>query len=171
MHPEVLEFVRQVHRECGPWRRVLEYGSRNVNGTARVLFPRGSVDYIGIDVADGPGVDLIADARVWRPPAAWVPDAILCLEVLEHAPDWPRIVVNARRTLPVHGLLVVTCACDPRPPHGANGGPLGPTELYANIQPLALFKLLCRHWQSIDLRTYSYGDIHATAEEPRGGQP
>lgn len=108
---------------------VLEIGSRNINGTVRDLFPG---DYTGLDISEGPGVDVVADVTEWTTRKRF--DVVVCCEVLEHT-DAP-IIDAAHRLLRKGGTLILTAAGPGREPHSAvDGGPLRPGEWYANIDP------------------------------------
>lgn len=114
------------------YHRVLEVGGRDVNGAVKGLIDFGT--YISIDLEDGPGVDVVGDAREFMP--AWSPSLVICCEVLEHAPQAREVVEACVRFLKPGGRLVLTCAGPGRAPHsGHDGGPLQPGEHYANIQP------------------------------------
>lgn len=129
MHPQVRDFVGAW---CGPheWPRVVEFGSRDVNGTVRDLVPHQT--WVGIDREPGPSVDLVMDCRDYYPITP--PDLIVCCEVLEHSSDPQAIVEQAGQVLAGGGWLVMTCATDPREPHSAlTGGPLPDGEHYANV--------------------------------------
>jgi len=137
MHPEAREFVRMVLFGLSrPPKRILEIGGRDINGSVRDLFPAAET-YVSIDLQPGPGVDVVADGATYEP--NFVPDLVLCLEVLEHAASPRAIVRHALNLLPVGGTLVLTCAGPGRAPHsGIDGGPLRPGEHYANIDPYML---------------------------------
>lgn len=113
--------------------RVVEIGSRDINGTVRDLFP--DADYIGVDVQDGQGVDVVADAATWRPKRK--ADIVVCCEVFEHTDAWRDIIWNtADNIVSDGGLIVVTAAGPGRAPHSAvDGGPLRDDEFYENIHP------------------------------------
>lgn len=132
MHPEALGFVIFCRRLVNP-RRVLEFGSLDINGSARTAFPEVSDDdWFGIDLQDGPRVDEIADASTFR--VAVRVDLVICCEMLEHTPLVAEVVANAWHNLTVGGYLLVTCAAPPRPPHSAvDGGELGEDEYYGNV--------------------------------------
>ena len=127
MHAEALDFLRRISLS-GP---VVEFGSRNVNGSARDAFP--GLEWIGVDIEDGPGVDVVADAaEFW--PDQFAPCSIVCCEVLEHAANWKEIIRNAKRIADLQCVLVITCAGPGRLPHSAiDGGPLRPGEYYRNL--------------------------------------
>jgi hypothetical protein len=97
-------------------RQVIEIGSQDVNGSVRPLVsvyaPRS---YTGVDVAPGPGVDVVSDVTTpaW---ADWHGCAgryglVICTEVLEHVEDW-RALVNVLKDLGKEGsyLFVTTRA-------------------------------------------------------------
>jgi SAM-dependent methyltransferase len=82
MHSSVLAFVERATRDLPENIRVLDIGALDVNGSARGLFPNAT-EYIGVDLEDGPGVNIITDAH----DLLFLPgqfDLILCLEMLEH---------------------------------------------------------------------------------------
>jgi hypothetical protein len=135
MHPESAEFVHRAVADFGPFDSVVEYGGRDVNGSARHLF--GIARYTCVDLRDGPGVDVVADARTWTPRRT--PSAVVTLSVYEHLEDWRGLLVAAHRILAPGGHLVATTVCDPFPPHSAeDGGDLRPGEWYANVEQAEL---------------------------------
>jgi Methyltransferase domain len=137
MSPEVRDFVRRMLATEAPPRHVVELGSRDVaGGTVRDLFADAAA-YTGLDLVDGPAVDVVADAATWRPVTP--PDLVVCCEVLEHTPDGPAILANAHAMLRPGGRLVVTAASTGRAPHSAvDGGPLRDGEYYQNVDPAEL---------------------------------
>ena len=140
MHAAARQFVQRALAVKPNPRSVVELGSLNINGGVRDLLPRG-VPYVGVDLQDGPGVDIVADATKWRPETP--PDLVLCLEVLEHATNARGVIVNALRMLAPGGLLVVTAAMHPRAPHSAyDGGELRDGEYYRNVTATTLLTWL-----------------------------
>jgi SAM-dependent methyltransferase len=135
MHQEAFEFVREVLAELPAPRTVVELGGRDFNGSVRGLFEPTS--YLSVDLLPGKSVDVVADAAEFEPPEP--PDLVVCCEVLEHTPAADRIVRNAVRMLAPGGVLLVTCATDPRAPHSAvDGGGLRAGEWYQNVGQDAL---------------------------------
>ena len=126
----VLDFTKRVLAAFPPREDVLEFGSANYNGTVRGLFPPGA-RYTGIDIVAGNGVDIIADAKTYRPP--WPPDTVVCNSLLEHTQDPDLVVFNAWQVLEPNGLLILVAPCDPWPPHSFAGGPLKEGEWYKNV--------------------------------------
>jgi len=119
-HKQQREFVEYVKR-IFPYHfesthnKVLEIGSRNVNGSCREFF--GSKDYIGLDLSEGPGVDVICHAADYNG-AVDSFDVIISCEALEHDRRWEDTLLSAYRMLKPGGLLVVTCAGLKRGEHG-----------------------------------------------------
>jgi SAM-dependent methyltransferase len=139
MHPQAYEFVKGALRDIDmAGKRILEFGSYNVNGSVRPLFA-GCAEYVGVDTRPGPDVDIVADAATIDGLGEF--DIVVCCEVLEHAPDPEAIIVSAKRSLKPDGLLILTAAGPGRPPHGVMGMAVG-NEYYANVEPDALSKWL-----------------------------
>lgn len=139
MHVQAAQFVRvsvDAFRVGGA-RAVLDLGGRDVNGTLHGLF---SSPVTTVDIADGPGVDIVADAADWFPDRLY--DVALCTEVFEHTPRWPEIIGTAHVALRTGGLLIATCATGNRPPHGAATDHPLPGEHYANVDPDAVRAVL-----------------------------
>lgn len=132
MHPEAMEWVAR-HATADPVA-VLDIGGRDVNGSPRHLFPAAD-PYRVIDIADGPNVDVIADAAMWVPDREY--DMAICTEVFEHAPYWQEILVTVLAALRPGGVFVATMAGPGRPPHSAidGGWQLHPGEWYQNVEP------------------------------------
>jgi SAM-dependent methyltransferase len=126
VHEAVRTFVAE-HCTGSRYGRVVEVGSRNINGTIRDLID--AQDHIGVDMFAGTDVELIADAMTLTFDGL---ELVLCLEVLEHDPAPRLLVARMSSWLAPGGRLIITCATDPRPAHGAD---MGPDEWYQNIDP------------------------------------
>lgn len=124
--------------------RVLEFGSRDINGSARNAFPLAlrAHDWIGVDLVPGPLVDVVGDAvSIENQPGSW--DVVVCTEVLEHLDRWPMLVANAYAHLREGGWFFVTCAGPGRLMHSAiDGLELRLDEWYANVEPELLDTVL-----------------------------
>ena len=165
MHPEALAYVARTVQRFMPVGNVIDAGGRDVNGSPRLLFP-GST-YLVIDLEDGPGVDVVADARHWRPEAPV--DLVLSVEVLEHAPDPEALLWAAWECLLPGGRLVVTCATDPRTPHsGHDGGAVRSGEHYANVDDADLKSWLDGiGFVNVEIEVHrDRGDLYACATKP-----
>lgn len=163
MHDEAFAFLQAHAVEA---KTVLDVGGRNINGSPRGLFK--GADYTALDVAEGHGVDVVADVTEWSDRRKF--DVVICAEVLEHAPNWRDIVGACFDRVKVGGLLLVTCATTGRVGHSAvDGGPLRPGEFYENVPAKALEKALEK--LGADVGTVEVhgerGDLYVAATRPR----
>jgi glycosyltransferase involved in cell wall biosynthesis len=116
VHLSVLDFVaRALTRGDIADRDVLEVGSRDVNGSVRPLVTElEPKSYLGVDVEEGPGVDLLVAAEDLEPNSA---DVIVTTEMLEHARDWRGAIRGIKRALRSDGLLILTTRAPGFPRH------------------------------------------------------
>jgi hypothetical protein len=162
-----------VHNEAQEWvrgfgspdpLRALDIGGRDINGHCRGFFP--ATDWRVLDIAPGPGVDIVADAAEWVPDQSY--DLVLCTEVFEHTAVWPGIVRTAFAALVSGGSFIVTCAGPGRFRHSAvdGGRRLFPGEHYANVSTDELAEALTAAG-FVDVVTDSLGeDTRAVAYKP-----
>lgn len=140
----------------------LDLGGVDINGTTRDLFPRAR--WTGLDIEDGPGVDVVADATTWTTKRRF--DIVTCTELLEHVRPWLCCITTAHRVLKRGGYLFITAASTGRHPHGARGGPYPlPGEWYANIDPDDLRIALARFTTSHVEFNPNPGDVYAWARK------
>ncbi len=115
---QILDFIRRTRAALSlPAGRVLEVGSRDVNGTPRSAFPDAS-GYVGVDMEPGPGVDLVCNGERLSdqfPPDSF--DSVVCCEVLEHCVRPWVVVEGMRKVLRPGGLLWVTTPTFGLPEH------------------------------------------------------
>jgi len=104
-------FVR-THR---PNIRILEVGSYDVNGSVRQYFT--GCEYVGADLIDGPGVDLVCSGHQIGFDDCSL-DITLSSECFEHNPYWLETFQNMHRMTKPGGLLVFSCASRGRAEHG-----------------------------------------------------
>jgi SAM-dependent methyltransferase len=165
MHPQAYRWLGDTMASLPAPARVLELGSRDINGTPRPLV-NGAV-YQGVDSREGNGVDIVADAATFTPEAP--ADVVLCCEVLEHAEDAQAIVVNAVRCAKPGGHVLITCATNGRRAHsGWDGGALRDGEHYRNIDADQLKMWLVEAGAEIKELTLqpSLGDLYVLAVKP-----
>lgn len=146
MHPTAkIGFARMmsvVYPVLPPAPRVLDLGGADVNGTIhaslREQLPLATIEVL--DIAPGPGVTIVADAREYRPaPGAELYDLIISTECLEHVHAWPLVVETSAACLRPDGWFVGTAASIGRRPHGARGEHNPPEgEHYGNVDPAEL---------------------------------
>jgi SAM-dependent methyltransferase len=141
MHGNVIQWVaqslemRKTLSAKNTAAHVLEIGSLDINGSVRSLFDELTSDggsFFGIDLQEGPGVDLVADASVYKTDKQF--DIVVCAEVFEHTAVWPKIVKNAHSMLVPGGMFIATMAGEGRPPHSAiDENPIRSWEYYKNV--------------------------------------
>jgi hypothetical protein len=151
MHDGAFEFVRRFSTDES--LTVIEIGSMDINGSVRPCFPNAS--WIGIDVAAGPGVDIVIDAIDYSPECQ--ADLVICTEVLEHTDMWCQIISRAETWIKPGGRIIITCAGTGRLPHSAvDGGPVQAGEHYANITHEQL---------AAEFQNGGFTDIHAECNQ------
>lgn len=117
-HPEQKRFIATVARHLGRYFtncRVLEIGSLDINGSVRDYFHK--CKYIGIDVAEGKGVDMVCQGQEYAAPSDSFDQVISC-EAMEHNPHWEATFRNMVRLCRPGGLVLMTCATIGRAEHG-----------------------------------------------------
>lgn len=110
--------------------RVLEVGSLDVNGSVRRHFT--DCDYTGVDVADGPGVDLVAQGQDLVFPDGHF-DTTISAECFEHNPYWSETFANMVRMTRPGGLVAFSCASTGRPEHGTPRSDPGSSPLTVGL--------------------------------------
>jgi len=117
-HPQQQVFVQKLKRAFPSYfsgMKVMEVGSLDINGSIRTLFT--DCDYTGLDVAAGPGVDVVCQGQDFAAPDASFDVTISC-EVMEHNPFWKETFQNMIRLCKPSGMVIMTCASLGRPEHG-----------------------------------------------------
>lgn len=161
MHEQAREWVQQ--RADLHAASVLDIGGRNLNGSVRSLFVDAEV-YTSIDLYEGPGVDIVADAADWTPDRLY--DCVVSCEVFEHAERWHDICVTAYRALRAGGTFVATMAGPDRGAHsGIDGFALREGEYYENVEPGDLHDVLmaCGFTQVLVDRRTAPADVRCWA--------
>lgn len=119
-HRQQLEFVERVrakHPSFFTGRKVVEIGSLDINGSIRQYFH--DCDYTGVDVAPGPGVDLVADGAELDSHSQQY-DVVASCEMFEHNPKWAQTWRNMINLCRPGGLIFFSCATIGRPEHGTS---------------------------------------------------
>lgn len=117
-HVEQLAFVNILSTQIYEHRNfldILEIGSYDVNGSIRQYFKNSN--YIGVDLIEGKGVDVIGDGHILDYPDERF-DMVISCESFEHNPYWKETFLNMIRMTKKGGLVVFTCATTDRPEHG-----------------------------------------------------
>jgi SAM-dependent methyltransferase len=127
-HPEQLAFFEAIadrNKAFISGAKVIEIGSYDVNGSIRQVFAH-SREYLGVDLTEGPGVDLVRYGHEVDHPDG-THDLAVSGECFEHDPYWRETFANMVRMTRPGGLVAFTCASRGRPEHGTrrseNGSP------------------------------------------------
>lgn len=89
MHTAVMTYfssLKKNHPDLFVERKVLEVGSRNINGSIRDLF--SECEYIGIDQEGGNGVDVVSLIHEYEDKPNGYFDIIVSTSSFEHDPYW-----------------------------------------------------------------------------------
>lgn len=165
MHTAAREYFKKMSQDVDADVDIVEFGSLDINGGIKDLFIASK--YVGIDIAPGPGVDIVSDASEWTPDMAY--DLVLCAEVFEHTERWPEICANAFRSLKSGGRFIGSCASIGRGPHSAiDGGEVRFFEHYKNVSKEEMSQVLTEQgWSQINIEyNKSDGDLYFTAVKP-----
>jgi len=117
MHDEQINFCQETKKKFPHFfknKRVLDVGSLNVNGTNERYFD--NCEYIGIDVAPGPNVDVVTLGHLYDPDELF--DTIISSECFEHDMYYEKTFQNIIKILKPGGLFLFTCAAPGRDEHG-----------------------------------------------------
>lgn len=109
MTPQIYEWMIDTRKNItfNPGR-VLEIGSQNINGSIRDLFEDAD-EYVGIDMVEGPGVDLVLNASKSLQHFGQLSfDTIICCETLEHDLYFYDTVEQIYQMLRLGGFLIIT---------------------------------------------------------------
>ena len=117
-HYQQLKFIKEVSQEYPEFfqnKSVLEIGSWDTNGSIRSFF--SNCEYIGVDIAEGPGVDVVCKGQnLQYEPATF--DVVVSCECFEHNPYWKETFTNMLRMLKPGGMCLITSATLGRKEHG-----------------------------------------------------
>lgn len=119
--PSCTDFVvNALAAEFVTGKRVLEVGSRDVNGSVREAVQKFEPQsYLGVDIIAGPGVDVVCKAeeliaRFGRESF----DVVITTEVVEHTEHWREVFENLKQVCAPGGLIIVTTRSIGFPYHG-----------------------------------------------------
>jgi SAM-dependent methyltransferase len=117
-HAEQTGFIRLMRDLVFPSNgTVLEIGSYQVNekGNLRSIF--SGCSYTGVDLVEGPGVDVVASGHEVNLTSDSF-DVTISAECFEHNPLWRETFSNMYRMTKKGGVLIITCASTGRIEHG-----------------------------------------------------
>ena len=134
MHGAVQDFLAACRRlypeQFGDGCRVVEFGSRDINGTPRPHFG-DPAEWIGVDCIKGRNVDVLGLCHEFDPEVADF-DVVVSTEALEHDPYWEKTLRQAAKLLRSGGVLALSCGSEHRPSHHENDRP--PRNLVLRIR-------------------------------------
>ena len=145
-HNENMAFFKEIftafsqYIESNEFLGIVDLGSLDINGGPQVLVGK-DIRYVGIDLGDGPNVDLVRPIELIDLPSLSF-SMTISSEMLEHNPFWREALFQMVRLTSLGGLVVWTCAGIGRPEHGttrSDGGHAAPLvtgmgrEYYKNI--------------------------------------
>lgn len=110
-HISCLDFGARVLKEKDiKGKSVIEVGSLNVNGSLRPIAESfGPVNYVGVDIQSGPGVDEICRAEdLIKRFGISKFDMVICTEFLEHVRDWKNVAHNLKQIIKPGGKILIT---------------------------------------------------------------
>jgi len=111
-HMTVIEFfIDNIKIEEFNGKRVLEVGSKYVNGSVRPLIERfcSPREYVGVDIEAGKFVDVILPAEKlvkYFGPESF--DIVISTELLEHVQNWRLVINNMKSVLKRGGYIYIT---------------------------------------------------------------
>lgn len=118
-HQAQIDFVSGVklrHPEFFAKTAVLEVGSLNINGSVRQFFD-DPTQYVGCDLGEGAGVDLVCAGHE-LPFADRHFDVAISCECFEHDRHWRKTFQKMVDLVRFGGLVIFSCATTGRPEHG-----------------------------------------------------
>ncbi len=91
-------------------KTVIEVGACQVNGSLRSIAESfRPYNYIGVDIKNGPGVDLVCNAENLIDKFGYNKfDIVICSELLEHVRNWKKVIHNLKQILRPDGILIIT---------------------------------------------------------------
>lgn len=93
-------------------RRVLDIGSCDANATYKNLFPQAGLEYVGLDMADGPNVNFVPpNPYIWHELSDNSFDVVINGQAFEHIEFFWLTMLEMARVLRVGGMI---CLIAPR---------------------------------------------------------
>ncbi|MFX0186837.1 MAG: methyltransferase domain-containing protein [Candidatus Hodarchaeota archaeon] len=117
----MLFFINNANIDEFQGKRVIEIGSKYVNGTVRPFIEKylKPKEYIGVDIEPGRSVDIILPAEnIVEYFGKESFDILISTELMEHVKDWKLIVKNFKDILIKDGLIYITTRSRGFPFHG-----------------------------------------------------
>ena len=85
-------------------KKILDVGSKNVNGTAREYF--NNCEYVGVDIEEGDGVDIVGHLVDVSVPEDFF-DIVICFNTIEHDKRWRETLRACCKKVVKGGLFII----------------------------------------------------------------
>lgn len=121
MNPKDHNWLNKIKEEYPKFfknKRVLELGSRTINGTVREHFE--DCDFVGVDWIDGQDVDVVCYAHETKFDKKF--DVLISFSMLEHDNFWEKSLTHNLEYLKDGGLVLLSWAGKGSNPHGIDYG-------------------------------------------------
>jgi SAM-dependent methyltransferase len=108
MHDTALEIGRRFFETYGlDASTIVDIGACNINGTLRDVCPSGAF-YVGLDVAPGPGVDVVIKSNVALPLASASVDIVASSSTFEHDEFFWQTFLEMARIAKPNGIIYIS---------------------------------------------------------------
>ena len=99
-----------LNKEQVEGKSILEVGSYDINGSLRPIIESWApLEYIGVDIEEGPGVDLVCNVEdiIGRFGKESF-DIVISTELVEHVRDWRIVISNIKNVCNQNGIMLIT---------------------------------------------------------------
>lgn len=156
MISQVKDFLTEFVEKHGTPESVVDVGSLDVNGNPKSIF--GDTKYIGVDMRDGPNVDLVLNGHDLRShfPENSV-DCVICVDTLEHDNMFWKTVEEMRAIVKPGGWMIITV---PSLDHGLHNHPSDYYRFFDSVFKEVFFE----GYEEVEVRSLAWGS--GTQEKP-----
>ncbi len=133
------ELLAKLIEKHGPFKKVLEVGSRQVDGGGIRDLVKDS-DYIGLDMIDGENVDIVKNAHDMTYENKF--DLVICFDTIEHDDGFWLTVENCRKAVKKGGFFILAAPSVRCPQHDWPGD-------YWRFMPQSFEKIFFREYEDV----------------------
>lgn len=111
--------VKNMHEKEIKGKRVLEIGARDCTNSLRLVAQAfHPSEYVGVDMQNGPGVDIVCDAEnLTEKLGKEAFDVVISTGTLEHVRNWKKVVSNIKNVCRPGGIILITAPSKGFPYH------------------------------------------------------